>query len=108
MNTAKIRQEQTPELVSTLSSIRATTKTLPYPRWVIETGTSSYMTKNLDLFINLETVKGTVRLGDDSIIVSCGRETVMILAKTSLGHVASVYLQHLLWVPSFGSCSWLS
>ena len=108
MNRSKIRKEETPEPVSTLSSIRTTTKTPPYPHWVIDTGASSHMTNNLDLFINFETVKGTVRLGDDSIIGSCGRGTVMIFAKTSLGHVSSVYIECVLWVPSLGSCSLLS
>jgi len=32
----------------------------------------------------------------------------MIFAKTSLGHVSSIYLEHVLWVPSLGSCSLLS
>jgi len=41
-------------------------------------------------------MKGTVRLGDDSVIETCGRGTVMILAKTSLGHVSSVYLERVL------------
>jgi len=58
--------------------------------------------------MNFKTVKGTVRLGDDSIIESCGRGTVIILAKTSLGHVSSVYGKRVLWVPSLGSCSLLS
>jgi len=66
------------------------------------------MKNNLDLFINFETVKGTVRLGDDSVIETCGRGTVVILAKTSTGHVSSVYLERVLWVPSLGSCSLLS
>jgi len=66
------------------------------------------MTNNLDLFMNFETVKGTVRLGDDSVIETCGRRTVVILAKTSIGHVSSVYLERVLWVPSLGSCSLLS
>ena len=108
MNTAKIRGEETPEPVSTLSSIRTTTKISPHPRWVIDTSASSHMTNNLDRFINFETMKGTVRYGDDSIIESCGRGTVMILAKTSLDHVSSVYLKRVLWVPSLGSCSLLS
>jgi len=108
VNTAKIRKEETPELVCTLSSIRTTTKIYPHPRWVIATGASSHMTNNLDLFINFETVKGTIRLGDDSIIESCGRGTVMILAKTSLAHISSVYLERVLWVPGLGSWTLLS
>ena len=48
------------------------------------------MTNNLNLFINIETVKGTVRLGDDSVIETCGRGTVVILAKPWIGHVSSV------------------
>jgi len=67
---AKIGNEEIPEPVSTLSSVRTTTKISSYPRWVIHTGVSSHMTNNLDLFINFETVKGTVRLGDDSVIVT--------------------------------------
>jgi len=66
------------------------------------------MTNNLDLFINFETVKGTIRLGDDSVIETGGRGTVLILAKTSIGHVSSVYLERVFWVPSLGSCSLLS
>jgi len=66
------------------------------------------MTNNLDLFINFETVKGTVRLGNDSEIETCSRGTVIILAKTSTGHVSSVYLGSVLWVPGLGSCSLLS
>jgi len=66
------------------------------------------MTNNLDLFINFETVKGTVRLSDDSDIEACGRGTGVILAKISICHVSSVYLERVLWVPSLGSCSWLS
>jgi len=108
VNTAKIGKEETPEPVSTLSSVRTTTKIFSYPRWVIDIGASSHMTNNLDLFINIETVKGTVRLGDDSIIETCGRETFVILAKTSIGHVSSVYLERVLWVPDLGSCSLLS
>jgi len=103
VNTAKIRKEETPELVSTLSSVRTTTKISSYPPGVINTGASSHMTNNLDLVINFETVKGTVRLGDDSVIETCGRGTVVILAKTSIGHVFSVYLERVLWVPSLGS-----
>jgi len=108
VNSAKIGKEETPEPVSTLSSTRTTTKVSPYPRWVIDTGASSHMTNNSDLFIDFETIKGTVRLGDDSVIETCGCGTVMILAKTSLGHVSSVYLERVLWVPSLGSCSLLS
>ena len=65
------------------------------------------MTNNLDLFINFETVKGTVRLGHYSIIETCSRGTIVILAKTSIGHVSSVYLKCVLWVASLGSCSLL-
>jgi len=108
VNTAKIEKEEISELVSILSSIRTTTKTPPYPLWVIDTGASLHMTNNLDIFTNFKTVKGTVRLGDDSVIESCGRGTVMILAKTSTGHVSSIYLERVLWVPSLGSCSLLS
>jgi len=32
----------------------------------------------------------------------------VILAKTSIGHVSSLYLKHVLCVASFGSCSLLS
>jgi len=53
-------------------------------------------------------MKGTVRLGDNSVIETCGRGTVMILAKTSIGDVFSVYLEHVLWVLCLGSCSLLS
>jgi len=66
------------------------------------------MTNNLDVFINFETVKGTIRLGDDSTIESCGRGTVRILAKISHGHVSPVYLKRDLWIPGLGSCSLLS
>jgi len=66
------------------------------------------MTNNLDVFINFETLKGTVRLGDDCVIETCGRGTVVILAKTSIDHVSSVYLEHVLWVPSLSFCSLLS
>jgi len=54
------------------------------------------MTNNSDLFIDFETIKGTVRLGDDSVMEICGRGTVMILAKTYLGHVSSIYLERVL------------
>jgi len=66
------------------------------------------MTNNLDLFINLEIVKGTVRLGYNPIMESSGHGTVMILGQTSVGHVSSVYLERVLRVPSLGSCSLLS
>ena len=108
VSSAKIGKEETPEPVSTLSSTRTTTKISSYPRWVIDTGASSHMTNNSDLFIDFETIKATVRLGDNSVIETCGCGTVMILAKTSLGHVFSVYLERVLWVPSLGSCSLLS
>jgi len=98
----KNKEKRTPKPVSTLSSVQTTTKISFYPRWVIDTGASSHMTNNLDLFINFETVKGTARLGDDSVIETCGRGTVVILAKTSIGHVSSVYLERVLWVPSLG------
>ena len=65
------------------------------------------MTNHLDLLINFETEKGTIRLGDDSVIESCGRGTVKILAKTSDGHVAPVYLERVLWVPSLSCCNLL-
>jgi len=89
VNTAKIRKEETPEPVSTWCSVWTTTKISSYPRWVIDTGVSSDMTNNLDLFINFETVKDTVRLGDDSVIKTCDRATVMILAQTSVRYGAS-------------------
>jgi len=108
VSSAKTGKEDTPEPVSTLSSTCINTKFSPYPRWVIDTGASSHMTNNTDRFIDFETVKGTVRLGDDSVIETCGHGTVMILAKTSLGHVSSVYPEYDLWVPSLGSCSLLS
>ena len=92
VNMAKSGKEETPEPVSTLFSVRTTTQISSYPQWVFDTGISSHMTNNLNLFINFETVKGTVRLGDDSVIETCGRGTVVILAKTSIGHVSSVYL----------------
>jgi len=78
MNPAKIGKDVTPAPVGTSSSICTTTKMSPHPRWVIDSGATSHMTNNLDLFINFETMKGTVRLGDNSIIESCGRGTVMI------------------------------
>jgi len=68
VNTAKIGKEETSQPVSTLSSIRTSTKISTYPRWVIDSGSSSHMTNNFDLFITFETMKGTVRLGDDSVI----------------------------------------
>ena len=40
INMAKIGKEETPEPVSTLSSVRTTTKISSYPRWVIDTGAS--------------------------------------------------------------------
>jgi len=103
-----IGKEETPKPVSTLSSIQTTPKISSYPRWVIDTGTSSHMTNNLDLFINLETVKGTGRLGNGSVIETCSRGTVLILDKTSIGHISSLYLELVHWVPSVGSCSLLS
>ena len=108
VHTVKIGKEATPAPVSTLSSVRTTTKISSYPLWVIDTAASSHMTNNLDLFINLETRKGTVRLGDDSVIETCGRGTGVILGKTSICHVSSVYLEPVLWVPSLNSCSLLS
>jgi len=66
------------------------------------------MTKNLDLFINFETVKGIVRLGNDSVIETCGCGTVVILAKTSIHHVSSVYQERILWLTSLNTCSLLS
>jgi len=107
-NTANMGKEGTPEPVSTLSSVRTTTEISSYSGWVIDTGTSSHMTNNLDCFINFETVNGTVRLGDDCVLETCGHGTVVILAKTSIGHVSSVYLERVLWVPSLGSCSLVS
>ena len=66
------------------------------------------MTNNIDHFINFATVKGTVRLGDNSVMETCGRGTVVILAKPSLCHFACLYRQRVLWVPSLGSYSLLS
>ena len=108
VNSAKIGKEETPEPVSTLSSTGTTTKISLYPCWVIDTGASSHVTNHSDLFIDFESIKGTVRLGDDSVIETCGGGTVMILAKSSLGQVSSVYLERVLWVPSLGSCRLLS
>ena len=108
VNKAKIGKEETSQPVSTLSSIRTSTKISTYPRWVIDSGSSSHMTNNFDLFITFETMKGTVRLGDDSVIEIWGRGTVVILAKTSIGHVSSIYLERVLWVSSLVSCSLLS
>jgi len=102
---SNIGKVETPEPVSTLSSVRTTTKMPSYPPWVIDAGASSHMTNNLALFINFETVKGTVRLDDDSVKETCGCGTVVILAKTSIGHVSSVYIEGVLSVPSLGSCS---
>ena len=107
VNSAKIGKEETPEPVCTLSSTRTSTKISPYPRWVIDTGTSSHMTNNLDFFINFETTKSTGRLGDDSEIEICSCGAVMIMAKISTGHVSPVYLERVLWIPSFGCCSLL-
>jgi len=108
IKSAKIGKEDTPEPVSTLSSTRTDTKISLYPHWVIDIGASSHMRNNLDLFINFEAIKGIVRLGDDSVIATCGRGTVMILAKKSFGHFSSGYLERVFWVPSLGSCSLLS
>jgi len=108
VNTGKIGKEETPQPVSALSSVRTTTKMSSYPGWIIDTVASSQMTNNPDLLMNFETVKGTVWLGDDSVIETCGRGTVVILTKTSIGHVSSVYLKRVLWVPGLGSCSWLA
>ena len=107
-NTAKIGTEETPEPVSTLSSLRTSITNTFQPRWVIDAGASSHRASNLDLLMNFETEKGTVRLGDDSVIESCGCGTVKILAKTSDGHFSPVYLEHVLWVPSLGCCNLLS
>ena len=104
-NTAKIGTEETPEPVSTSSSLRTSITNIFQPRWVIDTAASSHMTNNLDLLINFETEKGTVRLGDDSVIESCGRGTVKILAKASDGHVSPVYPERVLWVPSLVCCN---
>ena len=79
VNTAKIRIEETRVPVSTLSSIRPTTKISSYPCRVIDTDASSRMSNNFDHFIHFETIKGTFRLGDDSIMETYGRGTVMIL-----------------------------
>ena len=62
-NTAKIGTEETHELVGTSSSLRTSITNTFQPRWVIDTAASSHMTNNLDLLINFETEKGTVRLG---------------------------------------------
>ena len=67
-NTAKIGMEETPESVSTLSSLRTSITNTFQLRWVTDTGASSHMTNNLDLIMNFETEKGTIRLGDDSVI----------------------------------------
>jgi len=75
VNTAKIGKEETPEQVSTLSSVRTTTKISSYAQSLIDTGAISHMRNNLALVINFETVKGTVRLGDDCVIETCGRGT---------------------------------
>ena len=106
-SSARIVVEETSPTVSTSSRTYTTEKSLD-PKWVIDTGASSHMTNNLDLLINFQPEKGTVRLGDDSVIESCGRGTVKILAKTSDGQVTPVYLQRVLWVPELGCCSLLS
>src|SRR5437879_12859368 len=66
------------------------------------------MTSNLDLLINFEPEKGTVKLGDDSVIESCSRGTVRLMAKTSNGCVAPVFLPCVLWVTKLGLSNLLS
>ena len=80
----------------------------PYPGCVIDTDASSHMTNNLDLCINFKTIKDTVKLSDNSVIERCGCGIVVILAKTSLCHVFSLYLERVLWVPSYGWFTLLS
>ena len=77
-NTAKIGKEETPELVSTSSSVRTSITNTSQPRSVIDTAASSHMVNNPDLLISFGTEKGTVRPGDDSVMESCGRGTVKI------------------------------
>ena len=108
VNSAKIGKEQISEPVSTSTSLKTTSRTPDPHNWVIDTGASSHMTSNLDLLINFEPEKGTVKLGDDSIIESCGRGTVRLMAKTSNGHVTPVFLQHVLWAPKLGLSNLLS
>ena len=49
-----------------------------------------------------------MKLGDNSVIEICGCGIVVILAKTSLCHVFSLYLERVLWVPSYGWFTLLS
>lgn len=46
--------------------------------WYLDTGASSHMTGVCDAFVNLdETVHGSVRFGDGSLVTICGKGSIM-------------------------------
>lgn len=50
--------------------------------WYLDTGASNHMTGNRSMLMSLdETVKGTVKFGDDSVVEICGKGAVMYQCK---------------------------
>lgn len=80
----------------------------PSSRWVIDTGASSHMSNNLDLFMNFRHSVGNVRVADDRTIRSWGTGDIALWVKLPNGSSKRVVLQNVLYVPQLGSSNLLS
>ena len=70
-------------------------------RWVFDTEVSSYMTNNVDLFINIEDITGRVLIANNTLIAVKGRGSILFMVKTLEGSLLLVLINILL-VPELG------
>ena len=66
------------------------------------------MTNNPDLFLDLQSHQGRVKLGDDSSLNITGKGTIALQARLPNGKASPIVLQNVLYVPRLGSSNLLS
>jgi len=85
-------------------------KHTPSTKWIWDTGSSSHMTNNLDLFLNITRQLSRVTLADKTTIHSYGHGEVAIQGKSPNGEPLSILMRRVLYVPELdvNLFSWLA
>ena len=105
-SSAKVAREDNSDhaLASTVSNPSVT------HTWIFDTGASSHMTRNKELFTQLSPIRRNVKIGDSTRLQAQGKGTVILNCVLPDGSISSLRLNEVLYVPDLDCSlfSWLA
>jgi len=75
----------------------------PSNQWIFDTGASSHMTNNLDLFLDISHCRRRIRYANKTESMAVGIGRVAVQGKLPNSKTSSVILRNVLYVPDLGS-----